>query len=86
MVSMSQSESDKTLRIIDYWKKAYDEKNKNKNNNDNKFSIYDLDFKNDDKDNQLPYEPTAVLAKAPSIQPTRKRFSIYNIGSLDFTT
>ncbi|MGB7955140.1 MAG: hypothetical protein WCF23_14275 [Candidatus Nitrosopolaris sp.] len=71
---MSQSESDKTLRIIEYWKKAYDATNKNKNNNDNKFSIYDLDFKNEDNDNQIPYEPTAVLAKAPPNQP-RKTFS-----------
>ena len=43
-----------------------------------------IDFK-DDKNNQLPYEPTAVLAKAPPIQP-RKRSSIHNISSLDFTT
>ncbi|MGB7956539.1 MAG: hypothetical protein WCF23_21405 [Candidatus Nitrosopolaris sp.] len=36
-------------------------------------------------DNQLLFEPTAVLAKAPPNQP-RKRSSIYNISSLDFTT
>ena len=46
-----------------------------------KFSIYDLDFtKNDDKD-RLPYEPTAVLAKTPT-----RKFSIYDISSLNFTT
>ena len=80
-----ESETEKTLRIIEYWKKAYDEKNKNKNGN--RFSIYDIgstDFKNDN--DRLPYEPTAVLAKAPPTnQPTRK-FSIYDIGSIDVTT
>jgi hypothetical protein len=53
-----------------------------------RFSIYyicSLDFKNNDNDNQLPFELTAVLAKAPPNQP-RKRCSIYNISSLDFTT
>ena len=80
-----ESESEKTLRIMEYWKKAYDEKNKNKN--DNGFSIYDVgstDFKDYDR---LPYEPTAVLAveKAPpTYQPTRK-FSIYEISSLNLT-
>ena len=80
-----ESETEKTLRIIEYWKKAYEEKNKNKNGN--RFSIYDIgstDFKNDN-DDRLPYEPTAVLAKAATNQPTRK-FSIYEISSLDFTT
>jgi hypothetical protein len=83
---MSESESEKTLRVIEYWKKAYDatNKNKNKNNNTNRFSIYDLDFTKND-DDRLPFEPTAVLAKAPPNQP-RKRSSIYNISSLDFTT
>jgi hypothetical protein len=81
---MSESESEKTLRVIEYWKKAYDATNKNKNNNTNRFSIYDLDFTKND-DDRLPFEPTAVLAKAPPNQP-RKRSSIYNISSLDFTT
>ena len=79
-----ESESEKTLRIMEYWKKAYDEKNKNKN--DNGFSIYDIgstDFK-DDKD-RLPFKPTAVLTKAPPTNQSRK-FSIYDISSLDFTT
>jgi hypothetical protein len=60
-----ESESEKTLRIMEYWKKAYDEKNKNKN--DNGFSIYDIgsiDLKDHDND-RLPFEPTVVLAKAP---------------------
>lgn len=83
-MSQSESESEKTLRIIEFWKKAYDAKNQNKNNNDNKFSIYDLDFTKND-DDELPFEPTAVLAKPPPNQP-RKRSSIYNISSLDFTT
>jgi hypothetical protein len=81
---MSESESEKTLRVIEYWKKAYYATNKNKNNNTNRFSIYDLDFTKND-DDRLPFEPTAVLAKAPPNQP-RKRSSIYNISSLDFTT
>jgi hypothetical protein len=82
IISSMEDESEKTLRIIEYWKKAYDEKNKNKNAN--RFSIYDLDFTKND-DDRLPFEPTAVLAKAPPNQP-RKRSSIYNISSLDFTT
>jgi hypothetical protein len=79
-----EDESEKTLKIIEFWKKAYDATNKNKN--DNCFSIYDIgsmDFK--DKNNELPFEPTAVLAKAPPTNQPRKR-SIYDISSLDFTT
>ncbi|MDQ6865272.1 MAG: hypothetical protein M3044_15780 [Thermoproteota archaeon] len=38
-----------------------------------------------DKNKSLPYEPTAVLTKAPPNQP-RKGSSIYNISSLDFTS
>ena len=53
-----ESESEKAPRVIEYWKKAYDEKNKNKNAN--KSSIYDLDFTKNNDD--LPFEPTAVLA------------------------
>jgi hypothetical protein len=83
-----EGESEKTLKIIEFWKKAYDATNKNKN--DNSFSIYDIgsiDFKNDnDKNNQLPFEPNAVLSKAPPTNQPRKRFSIYNLSSLDFTT
>ena len=74
-----ESETEKTLRIIEYWKKAYEEKNKNKNSN--RFSIYDIgstDFKHDDR---LPYEPTAVLAKTPT-----RKFSIYDISSLNLTS
>ena len=44
--------------------------------------ISSIDLKNDN-DNQLPYEPTAVLAKAPANQ---RKTSIYEISSLDFTT
>ena len=78
------------LRIIEYWKQAYDatNKNQNKNNNARRFSIYEvgsIDFKNDDdNDIGLPFEPTAVLAKALPNQPIKR--SIYNISSLDFTT
>ena len=42
IVNSMEDESDKTLRIIEYWKKAYDATNKNKNAN--KFSIYDIRF------------------------------------------
>jgi hypothetical protein len=77
----NESESEKALRVIEYWKKAYDEKNKNKNAN--KFSIYDLDFTKNDDDGS-PFEPTGVLAKAPPNQPIKR--SIYSISSLDFTT
>jgi hypothetical protein len=50
-------------------------------------SIYNLsclDFTKNN-DDELPFEQTAVLAKAPPTNQTRKR-SIYNISSLDFTT
>jgi hypothetical protein len=60
---MSQSESEHDRKVVEYWKK---------------FSIYDvgsIDFKDDnDKNSQLPYEPTAVLA---SQRNTRKRSEIY---------
>jgi hypothetical protein len=68
---MNETEQDRKVR--EYWKKS---------------SIYDdissQDFTKND-DDRLPFEPTAVLAKAPPNQP-RKRSSIYNISSLDFTT
>lgn len=64
-----ESESERTLRIIEFWKKAYDATNKNKNNNARRFSIYDIgsiDFKNDNDNDRLPYEPTAVFIKSAS--------------------
>jgi|GraSoiStandDraft_41_1057321.scaffolds.fasta_scaffold2464034_1 hypothetical protein len=79
-----ETETHSEKRVREYWAKAYDANAKNKNASI--YNIGSLDFtkNNDDNDNQLPYEPSAVLAKAPSNQP-RKR-SIYNISSLDFTT
>jgi hypothetical protein len=77
-----ESETETEKRISEYWARAYNNKNKNKNN---KFSICEIgsaDFKNGD-DNQLPYEPTAVLAKAPP--PTKKRFSIKFCHLYDLT-
>ena len=60
-----ETETETEKRIIEYWKKAYDEKNKNKNGNSRSsiYSISSLDFTTND--NELPFEPTAVLAKAP---------------------
>jgi hypothetical protein len=58
--------------------------NNNNKNKNNLFSIYDIgsiDF----KDSQLPFEPTAVLAKAPSNQQQRK-FSIYDLSNIGFST
>jgi hypothetical protein len=77
-------ESETEKRVREYWAKAYDADAKNKNGNRSIYNIGSLDFaKNNDNDNQLPYEPTAVLSKTPSNQ-ARKR-SIYDISSLDFT-
>lgn len=65
-------ESEHDRKVTEYWKK---------------FSIYDvgsIDFTKIDNENRLPYEPTAVLSKAPPNQP-RKRSSI-DFCRLDFTT
>jgi hypothetical protein len=78
-----ESETETEKRIGEYWAKAYDANAKNKNAN--RFSIYDLDFTKNDDDG-LPFEPTAVLAKAPPTNQPRKRSFIYNISILDFTT
>jgi hypothetical protein len=43
----------------------------NKNKNVNRFSIYDLDFTKGDIDDELPFKPTAVLAKAPPHPPAK---------------
>ena len=45
---------------------------------------YDNIINNKDKDSELPYEPTAVLSN--STNSNQRKFSIYDIGSLDFTT
>ena len=71
-VGKGETETEPDRKVREFWAK--------------KFSIYDIgsiDFKND-KNNELTYDPTAVLSKTPSNQ-TRKR-SIYDISSLDFTT
>ena len=73
-MSQRERETEHDRKVREFWAK-----------NSIYSSISSIDFKNDN-DNRLPYEPTAVLAKAPPTnQPTRK-FSIYDIGSLDFTT
>ena len=68
---VSESESEHDRKVREYWAR--------------RFSICDIgsiDFKNGD--NELPYERTAVLAKAHPNQP-RKRSSI-DFCRLDFTT
>lgn len=78
-----ESEIETEKRIREYWAKAHDANAKNKNASIYNLSSLDFTKNNDD---ELPFERTAVLAKAPPNQPPRKRSSIYNVSSLDFTT
>jgi len=54
---------------MEYWASAY----KNKNSKSSIYNIGSMDFK--DKNNELQFEPTAVLAKAPSTNQPRKNLS-----------
>jgi hypothetical protein len=50
-MSHSESESEKALRVIEYWKKAHDA-----NQNKNKDSIYYLSSLEFTRNDELPYE------------------------------
>jgi hypothetical protein len=68
---MSKSETEQQERkVVEYWAKTKTRR------------LYDdiglIDFKNDN-DIGLPFEPTAVLAKAPPNLPATKRFSIFDL-------
>jgi hypothetical protein len=76
-----EGESETEKRIREYWASAY--KNKNKNSKSSIYSIGSLDIAKNDNDNELPFEPTAVLTSNPN--PKERKFRLRDLINLDLS-